>query len=307
MPDKAQINYTNVAAAVFGQVWAIQPAKLQALVEVIRGRICAGEALPPAGYEARTKRPIQRVEGSVAVIGLTGILAQRMNLIQDSSGGTSTDQFGAALAGAVNDDSIGAIVLDVDSPGGSVYGVVELADRVFKARGRKPIIAVANSLAASAAYWVASAADRLVVTPGGEVGSIGVLAVHTEYSKAEEAIGVKTSLIYAGEYKTEGNPHEPLTDSARTAIQSRVDQYYAMFTSAVARQRGVAAKAVREGFGQGRVVGAEDAVAAGMADQIGTLDEVIASLRGAQKASGRSRAQVQNELTIAKCRQPLTR
>jgi signal peptide peptidase SppA len=188
---------------------------------------------------------------------------------------------------AVNDARIGAIVFDVNSPGGSVTGVDELSKMIYDARGSKPIVAVANHLMASAAYWIGTAADELVVTPSGEVGSIGVFAAHQDVSAAMEKEGVKTTLISAGKYKTEGNPFEPLTDEAHASIQARVDDYYSMFTKAVARNRGVNVADVRGGFGEGRVVGAQQAVSLGMADRVATLDDVISGLTRRQR-QGRS-------------------
>ena len=127
----------------------------------------------------------------------------------------------------------------LDSPGGSVYGVSELADEIMNARAQKPVIAIANSLAASAAYWIGCSASELYVTPGGEVGSIGVWQAHFDYSQALAAEGVTPTLISAGKYKVEGNPYAPLGEDALGFMQSRVDDYYAVFTKSVARGRGV--------------------------------------------------------------------
>jgi len=118
----------------------------------------------------------------------------------------------------------------------------------------------------------------LIVTPSGEVGSIGVVAAHMDISKMAESAGLKVTLVSAGKYKTEGNQFEPLSDEARAALQVRVDDYYAMFVKAVARNRGVSPADVRNGFGEGRVVGAKQAVALGMADRVATLDETLARL-----------------------------
>ena len=148
-------------------------------------------------------------------------------------------------------------------------------------------MAVANHLAASAAYWIATAADELVVSPSAEVGSIGVFAAHEDMSAALEKEGVKVSLISEGKYKTEANPYEPLSEEARAAVQSRVSEYYDAFVKAVARNRGVKAADVRGGFGEGRTVGARQAVQLGMADRVATLDETIARL---QKGAPRGRA-----------------
>ena len=172
------------------------------------------------------------------------------------------------------------IVFDVDSPGGEVEGVPELAEEIGKSRGQKKTIAVANSVAASAAYWLAAPPGELVVIPSGQVGSIGVFVAHEDVSKQLDAAGVKVSLISAGKFKVDGNPYEPLSDSAREDLQGKVDSFYGMFVKSVARGRGVSQASVREGFGQGRMVMAADAVDSKMADRIATMDETIARVSG---------------------------
>jgi signal peptide peptidase SppA len=166
------------------------------------------------------------------------------------------------------------------SPGGVVTGTDELSSQIFAARGTKPIIAHVNGYAASAAYWIASAADEIVVTSSGQVGSIGVIGVHDDVSAALEKMGVKKTIISSGKYKAEGSPFGPLSDEARTHRQQEADAYYDDFVRAVARNRNVSLSAVRDGFGQGRMVRAEAAIAEGMADRIATLDETIARFAG---------------------------
>ena len=144
--------------------------------------------------------------------------------------------------------------MDVDSPGGSVFGLKELSQKIFDARGTKPIYAVANSMAGSAAYYIASAADQMIVTPSGEVGSIGTIAIHEDMSVALENEGVKITVIKAGRFKGEGNNFEPLSEEAISNAKREVDAYYGQFVDAVARNRGVSPKAVRNGFGEGRMV-----------------------------------------------------
>jgi signal peptide peptidase SppA len=260
--------------------WAILPHKLAILEEIVT-RHAAGEKLDAEEVQSRihgAKRPAERRAGSVAVLPLFGTIFPRANLMTDVSGATSAERFGAQFDELVSDPEIGAIILDVDSPGGQVNGIEELSRKIYQARGRKPIVAVANHTMASAAYWIGTAADEVVVTPSGEVGSIGVFAVHKDLSKAYEMEGIKISMISRGKYKTEGNPYEPLAEEARAAIQVRVDESYAAFVETVARNRGVKPSAVRNGFGEGRVVGARQAVELGMADRIGTLEETIARL-----------------------------
>jgi capsid assembly protease len=198
--------------------------------------------------------------------------------MEDFSGGTSYQAFEAALADAVQDSDIGAIVLDVDSPGGTVSGGIEAADAIYRARAVKPIIAVANTQAASAAYWLASQASELYVTPSGTVGSVGVYMLHEDESGWLEKAGLKMTYVHAGEYKVEGNSYEPLGEAARAEMQAWVDACRTQFIAAVARGRGTSPEAVLDLYGKGRLLRAEDARSVGMVDGIATLDDVIARL-----------------------------
>lgn len=280
------MRYEHVMAYVAETPWAILPSKLDAILTVLATR-AAGETIDAAEIEsivgAAARRDAPRAGAAVAVLPLFGVISHRAGTLKESSGGTSTERFGAALRQAVADPGISAIVLDVDSPGGTVSGVPELAADLFRARGRKPIVAVANALAASAAYWVAAQADELVVAPSAQVGSIGVMSAHTDVSKALEMRGIKTSYITSAKYKVEGAPDMPLSAEAGGHIQSQVDYYHGLFVRAVARGRGVPVADVRgERFGEGRVYHAAAAVERGMADRIATLDQVIGELAAGQ-------------------------
>ncbi len=276
--------------------WALMPERLQAMTGVLTrwwaGEAASDEALLQINADRvirdTRKRFASASAGSgIAVLPLYGVVTQRGNMVEDISGpgSTSTQQFAAALRQVLADDTVGQILIDIDSPGGSVYGVSELAAEIASARVQKPVIAVANSLAASAAYWIGCAASEFYVTPGGEVGSIGVWQSHFDYSKALEGDGVKPTLISAGKYKVEGNPYVPLDPEAQAFMQSRVDEYYAVFVKAVAKGRGVSVAEVRDGMGQGRVLGAEAALAQKMVDGIATFDEVLARMQKAARAS----------------------
>jgi capsid assembly protease len=284
---KAEVKYANVLRAISETSWAILPHKLAALIETAALYAAGGEwtAEEIAARTGSPRAPGERSAGSVAILPLFGTIFPRANLMTQVSGATSVEQVTARFRDLLADPNVSAIVLDVDSPGGAVNGVDELAGEILKARGQKPVIAVANHLAASAAYWIASAADEVVVTPSGEVGSIGIFAAHEDLSAALEAEGVKISLVSAGKYKTEGNPYEPLSEEARAALQARVDEHYTAFVKTVARGRGVSASDVRGGFGEGRVVGAKEAVRLGMADRVGTLDETIDRLARGRKST----------------------
>jgi signal peptide peptidase SppA len=248
---------------------AMMPERFKVLIE--ESTASAQDVLAAMSAPARSG-------GSVAILPLMGSISQRSSWMSAMFGGTSTEGFTGAFRQAVGDSTVKAIVINVDSPGGTISGVDELASEIYKARGEKRIVAIANSLSASAAYWIGSAAEEFNVTPTGAVGSIGVFAAHMDASKALDSMGLKTTLISAGKYKTEGNPYEPLSDEARASMQAMVDDYYGMFVDAVARNRGVTAGRVKTGYGQGRVMGAQDALKAGMVDRVATLDQTLARL-----------------------------
>jgi signal peptide peptidase SppA len=278
------MKYERVFAEVFRKPWAMLPEKLQVIAQLVSLR-AAGGKLTEAEIRARLDEAAisagprsQQSYGAVAVIPIRGVISHRANLMSQFSGGTSVEKLTAQFRQALADSTIKAIVFDVDSPGGSVDGVPELAEEIYKSRGQKKSISVANGTAASAAYWLAASAGETVVIPSGQVGSIGVFAAHEDLSKALEAEGVKVSLISAGKYKTDGSPYEPLSDSARADLQAKVDAFYGMFVKSVARGRRVSQDDVRGGFGQGRMVLAAQAVKEGMADRVATMDDVLARL-----------------------------
>ena len=266
--------------------WALMPERLNAVSAVMARwsshapattEVLAGIDTDNVTREARRQSATSVSGGGIAVLPLYGVITQRGNMIEDVSGpgSVSTQKFAAALRQALADESVSQILIDIDSPGGSVYGVAELADEIVAARAQKPIVAIANSLAASAAYWIGCSASEFYVTPGGEVGSIGVWQAHFDYSQALAAEGVTPTLISAGTYKVEGNPYAPLDPEAQAFMQSRVDDYFLTFSKAVAKGRGVPIAQVRNGMGQGRVLGADAALEQNLVDGIVTLDEAI--------------------------------
>jgi len=290
-------NINNSLRMLAETPWLIEKSALERMARrAMAGPIDA--AVPVAA------RPMAR-QGSVAVLPLYGILRQRGPTFMDmlfEGGGTSTDAFAAAFRRMVNDTTVSAIVIDVDSPGGSVFGTPELADEILKARGTKPVIAVANSLAASAAYWVASAADEIVGTPSSMVGSIGVYTMHIDFSKMDEMMGINVTYVAAGKYKVEGNMDEPLGDEALAALQEQIDEYYDSFVSAVAKGRKTTPSAVRSGYGEGRVVTAKQALKLGMIDRIGTLEQTLA--RYGASMDGAVRAEEPMEIDVQTSEEP---
>jgi capsid assembly protease len=280
--------------------WALMPERLNAVSAVMArwsshapatAEVLAGIDTDKIAREARRQTATSVSGGGIAVLPLYGVITQRGNMIEDVSGpgSVSTQKFAAALRQALTDESVSQILIDIDSPGGSVYGVAELADEIVAARAQKPIIAIANSLAASAAYWIGCSASEFYVTPGGEVGSIGVWQAHFDYSQALAAEGVTPTLISAGTYKVEGNPYAPLEPEAQAFMQSRVDDYFLAFSKAVAKGRGVPIAQVRNGMGQGRVLGADAALEQNMVDGIVTLDEAIRKMLLTARAQAKTK------------------
>jgi signal peptide peptidase SppA len=270
-------------------LWAVLPDTLSAIAAVLRSGVDLSAAAPEEhmalGPEAVTSVRTAAVESEeteekgVAVLTLRGLITARASFLSFLfGGGAGLENFRAAFRQVLADENVTAIVLDIDSPGGSTDLVEETAAEIRAARGTKPIVAICNTMAASAAYYIASAADELVITPSGFAGSIGVRIVHWDYSAMNETIGIRPTYVTAGKFKAEGNEDEPLSDEAREYLQSVVDDFYGQFVAAVAAGRGVSEDQVRSGFGEGRVLTAQRAVDEGLADRIATFEEVLGDL-----------------------------
>lgn len=219
--------------------------------------------------------------GAVALIPIIGTMTQRGDVI-GSAETRSTAAAAQEVLAAAEDPKVDAGVIEIDSPGGEVYGVPELWQAIRRAAAVKPFLAVANSVAASAALYAASAGTEFWITPSGEAGSLGVYALHVDVSKALDDMGEKPEFIVADDspFKVEGNPYEPLSDDARAQLKKSVNRYMGMFVRDVARGRGVGVDYVRQSFGQGRMLGPQEAVGVKMADRVGTLEQAV--LRAAQ-------------------------
>lgn len=291
------MKYGHILAEFLNTPWAIQPAKLQSIAAFLALKIQGGD-VPQAAIDAmRHEKREPSTDGKVAVLPIYGVLNQRINMIEAMSGGTSTEMIGRQLKALDKDPDIAAIVADFHTPGGGVFGIEETAEIISKIN--KPVFGVANSLSASAGYWLLSACEEVWITPSGEAGSIGVYSAHSYIGKALEDDGEEITLISAGKYKVEGNPFEPLSEDARKEMQRRVDEYYSMFTGSVAKYRGVQVEDVVNGYGQGRTVGAQDAVKLGLADKVGTLDEAVAHLMPKRTQSRSRNAQAKRRIALA--------
>lgn len=286
----------HVLRTVAESPWAVLPSVMVTVRQILAAHLAGvqidEEDFAPQrdAYAAARERADSMSGQGVAVLPLYGLIVPRAGSMFELSGATSTEAFGAMLDQMLADPEVGAIVVDVDSPGGMVAGVDELATKIRAARERKPIYAVANPLSASAAYYLQAQATEAVVTPSGMVGSIGVFMAHEDLSKQQEMLGVTTTLISAGKYKTEANPFEPLSEEAKAELQHEVDVQYERFLNAVAAGRGVSVNKVRNGYGEGRALLAEDALPARMVDRVATLEQTVERAFRKIRSSSRSRS-----------------
>jgi signal peptide peptidase SppA len=269
----------NILSFVFGSVWAIESDKFGIILDFLARRN-TGDLLSDTEIAAIKRTPMPRtppsVSSNIGVIPIFGTIFPRAGMVPDISGGTSMDRFVADLTGMANNTSVSSIILHVDSPGGAVSGVTEAANLVRGFRDKKRIVAVAEGSMTSAAYWIGSAAHEIVASPSSIIGSIGVIARHTDKSAMDEKAGLKTTLVTAGGHK--GEDFGALTDDAIAHRQAMVDEIYQVFVSDVAKSRGVTVQDVVVGYGQGRVMSATNALKARMIDRIGTLEETIGRL-----------------------------
>lgn len=272
--------------------WAITPHRLLEIHAIYAAHL-RGESIDIAAVEKRLGRPLANdhrsyeVRDGVAILPVEGVIAKRMNLFSQISGGVSTQLLQRELAAALDDRDVHSIILQVDSPGGTVDGTQTLANAVLAARNQKRIVTLASGTMASAAYWIGSAASAAYIVDGTtSVGSIGVVTTHTDVSGAEAARGVKTTEISAGKYKRIASQYGPLSDEGRQSIQDQLDYLYSLFVGAVAQHRNVSEEQVVADMADGRVFVGQRAVDAGLVDGILTLDDLVAQLSREQRPNG---------------------
>lgn len=285
--------------------WAIQPEKLIEIQGIYATHL-RGEKIDIKGVEAAIGKPLVNqqqgydVINGVAVLPIVGVISKRMNLMQQISGGASSELVARDLKAAMADPAVNAIILQIDSPGGTVDGTQTLADLVRAAGAVKPVVALADGCMASAAYWIGSAASAIYMTDTlTQVGSIGVVATHTDISGAEAARGIKTTEISAGKYKRIASQYGALSESGKQSMQDQVDYLYSMFVQAVADNRGVSVDQVLQDMADGRVFIGQQAIDAGLVDGVSTLDALIAKL--SQQGAGAivsARAQMQSRSQV---------
>ena len=277
----------HIAGRVLNRPLLLHPDKADLILHVLQGRIGIeplGTAGPDAnrfiGSHRRESGSIgsMRVQNGVAILPIVGSLVNRGAWIGANSGLVSYEGIAAQLREAQADPDVQAILLDIDSPGGEATGMFATANLVRAVNEVKPVLAFVNDVAASAAYGIASAAREIVVSPSSMVGSIGVVLTHLDRSGELEERGVKPTLIHAGAHKVDGHPFGPLSDAVRADLQAEVFKIYDQFVALVAAGRAgrISADAIRET--EARTYLGADAIAAGLADRMASLDDVIAAV-----------------------------
>ena len=262
--------------------WAIQPEYLMRLCEVAdaHARTATGAPQSLAARGGLSDSPMVYVTDGVAVIDLVGPLTKGYSWVTAMFGGTSMVGVGALIDQAVSDPTVKGILLNIDSPGGSVDGTEGLVGAIRRAGEQKPVVSLASGTMASAAYWAGSAAGAVYLDSGTTiVGSIGVVSRHVDISGLESRIGIKTTEITAGKFKRIASMHEPLSAEGRGSIQAQLDHIYSIFVHAVADHRRAPVQTVLDRMADGRVFIGQQAVDAGLVDGFSSRGELIARLR----------------------------
>ena len=280
-PPKVAHPLARLATRVFGTPLLIQPDKLEVILSAVGPRLVI-DGLPiavpelSAHTEGMDTEALAVTPDGLAVIDISGSLVNRSSWLDAPSGLTSYANIREEFDLAMASPAIRGVLMRIDSNGGECAGCFDLADAIFAMRGAKPIWAVVDDAAFSAAYMLASAADKVFVSRTGGVGSIGVVATHVDASGSDEKAGLKYTMLTAGAHKKDFNAHEPLSEGARSELQAEIDRLYRLFVETVARNRGMPAEAVRAT--EARLYFGEGAVAAGLADAVFPFDQTAAQM-----------------------------
>lgn len=279
--------YNHILSTFYGSFWCILPERLMEIEAYLRSRH-SGEEFAAAMQAAQDRPPFTKA-GDVAVLPIHGTVYPRGGA-NPMSGGTTAERISRSVTAAANDKDVSSIVLDIDSPGGAVAGVPEAAAAIREAAMRKPVHAVANHMAASAAYWLGSQATTFSASPSAMVGSIGVVRRHVDETGAIEKEGLKVTTIATAKHKTEGYSTSPITDETAAYMLGEAQKIHGRFVGDVASGRGTTVENVNANYGQGRVLMADEAKMLGMIDRVATLDQVVAMARENSKMRDRMRA-----------------
>ena len=276
----------HLATRIFDTPLLIAPQKLEVILAALAPRL--GLEAPPISaaisVERASRKPYEVTPDGIAIIPVEGTLVHKTRGIDALSGLRSYVDIQQEIEDAATDPAIKGILLEIDSPGGEVAGAFDVADTVYSARATKPLIAVANNDAFSAAYLLASAAQRIYVSRTSGVGSVGVIVSHLDLSGNDEKMGYRYSIVSAGARKADFNPHAPLSEEAKSVLEGEIARTYGLLVNTVARNRGLPEAAVR-GTEAGLFFGS-DALNVKFADRLGTRQDALADLRAVIAPAG---------------------
>ncbi|MBI4910973.1 MAG: S49 family peptidase [Acidobacteria bacterium] len=271
----------HLATRIFDTPLLIAPQKLEVILAVLAPRIGLDIVTPAAAVapQPASRKAFEVTPDGIAIIPIEGTLVHKAYGLDAASGMRSYVDLQNEIEDAATDPAIKGVLLDVDSLGGEVAGIFELADVIYEARQTKPIFAVANANAFSGAYLLASGAQRVYAGQSSGLGSIGVIVTHLDVSANDEQRGFKYTILHAGARKADFNPHVPLSDEARASIEAELNRTHGMLVKAVARNRGMSESAIRE-TDAARYFG-DEAIPVGLADHMGTKASALYDLRQA--------------------------
>lgn len=259
------------------QAWALPPTMLADMQAIAMREIAAGrwEALTNKDGESLKAAPIVEVRDGVALIKVRGVVSRYASWMHDICGGTSTEALAKSLSASIDDPKVRAVVLWIDSPGGQVNGLNEMAEMIYQARGRKKIVAYVGGQACSAAYWMASACSEVVIDATAELGSVGTVAgfVIRPALEGEQRIEIVSS-------NAPNKRLDPTSEEGQAAVQTIVDDLETVFIDATARNMAVTRDKVLADFGKGGTFIGAKAVKQGLAHRLGSLEGLIAELSG---------------------------
>ena len=285
--------FSHLSSLVFNKPLMVTQDYAETIAVVLSDRLNLDAEGLQIKSDAKDQRVVTTSKG-VAVIPIVGSMSHRATGIEAMSGMTSYTTLQKQFEAAFDDPNVGSILMDIDSPGGSVAGAFDFRDYLMSKKGTKPVYALARDAMCSAAYLIGSTADKVYATQTARVGSIGVVAMHTDASGKMEKEGLKPTFISAGKFKTAGNPYEKLEGEKLKYLQDSVDESYDMFINAVADARGIDKKAIRDT--EARVYGGKKAVEIGLADGIRTYESVIAEMSAPNFTTQGTK--MENELNI---------
>lgn len=267
----------------FPKIWAIAPSALVQLESVVQS-IDTQTVETFINSEPIVQDPNFVIDGNTAILKIDGAIQPKQDIFSFLLGSTTIDVLTRDFNTLLEDNDVEHIILDIDSPGGVAFTIQEFANLVFNSRGIKKISAISSTEMLSAAYWIGAACENIyIVDEVVATGSIGVVTSHVDVSELEKMAGIKVTEITAGKKKRVAGNHAPLSSEGRLELESQVNHIYSVFTSDVAKFRGVNQETVLNSMADGQVFIGSMAIKAGLVDEVKSLKDVIASTSGSEQ------------------------